>query len=140
MMLQQAIFWEFDGIRMVVAETERGTQMVNSMGTGDSLVQYNGFGADVIRFPAGGGVANHTHDGDHILFCIAGEGYVVYEGKPHKLSPGVCYFVLGLADHAIKADSDLVLIAVGNKHYPVGSSKRMTPVPYHVATPAELRI
>jgi hypothetical protein len=38
--------------------------MANSTGTGE----HNGFGADVIRFPAGGDVANHTHEGDHILF------------------------------------------------------------------------
>ncbi|WP_273669988.1 cupin domain-containing protein [Janthinobacterium fluminis] len=125
---------------MKVERGQRSTQMANSMGTGDSLVEHNGFGADVIRFPAGGGVANHTHEGDHILFCIAGEGYVVYEGEPHKLYPGVCYFVLGSVDHAIKANSDLVLIAVGNKHHPVGSPKRMVPVPYNVTTPTEMRI
>lgn len=139
-MLQTAKFSDFDGTHMVVSQVERGTKMANSMGTGDSLVEHNRFGADVIRFPAGGGVANHTHEGDHILFCIAGEGYVIYEGESHKLTPGVCYFVLGAVDHAIKADTNLVLIAVGNNHHPVGSSARMVPVAYRSETLEEFRI
>jgi quercetin dioxygenase-like cupin family protein len=139
-MLQTAKFADFDGAHMIVPTEERGTKMSNSMGTGDELVEYNRFGADVIRFPAGGGVANHTHEGDHILFCIAGNGYVVYEGVSHKLTPGICYFVIGEVDHAIKAETDLVLIAVGNKHYPVGAKARMVPVDYRSDTSEEYRI
>ncbi|CDH18618.1 conserved hypothetical protein [Xenorhabdus bovienii str. kraussei Quebec] len=114
--------------------------MANSFGTGESLVKHDGLGADLIRFSKGEGVQNHTHPGHHILFVLSGNGYVVYAGKGHKLEPGICYFVQGNVDHAIKATEDLVMIAVGNEHYQVDSEQRMTPVAYREETPEELRV
>jgi quercetin dioxygenase-like cupin family protein len=107
----------------------RAIQMANSGGTGLSLVSHAGFGADVIRFAAGRGVQNHTHPGDHILFVLVGRGFLTYAGSKHELYPGLCYFVPGSVDHAIDATENLVMIAVGNLHKPVGSVERMTPVP-----------
>lgn len=101
--------------------------MCNSDGTGEPLCAFNGFGADIIRFAAGEGVTNHTHDGDHILFVICGRGIVEFAGEEHALYPGLSYLVPGSVDHAIRAESDLVLIAVGNKHFALDSKQRMTP-------------
>lgn len=140
MTLIKAIFGEFDGQNLTFDDGEKPFQMRHSFGTGQSLVSHEGFGADLIRFEAGKGVQNHTHPGDHILFTLKGSGYVVYEGEPHKLSPGVCYFVKGSADHAIKAETDLLLIAVGNEHHPVDSDKRMTPVPYRQETASDFQV
>lgn len=105
----------------------RPIKMCNSSGTGNPLLAYKGFGADIIRFASNEGVMNHTHEGDHILFVIKGEGTVAYGGVEHPLYPGLCYLIPGEVAHAIHAKEELVLIAVGNKHQPLDSSKRMTP-------------
>jgi len=100
--------------------------MVNSDATGLPLLKLSEFGTDIIRFDAGKGVNNHTHDGDHMLFVLKGKGFVEYNGVDHALRPGLCYLILGFVDHAIKATTELVLIAVGNKHFPVDSWERMS--------------
>lgn len=112
-----------------ISTDKRPISMVNSDGTGEPLLSQNGFGADVIRFASGKGVQNHVHEGDHILFVLAGEGFVIYEGEPNALKPGIAYYVPGNVAHAIEATTNLVMIAVGNQHFPVGSEERMTPVP-----------
>jgi len=133
-------FAEYDGKSLIINDQEQPYKMANSFGTALPLFSHNGFGADIIRFSAGEGVQNHVHPGDHILFTLSGNGYVIYEGVPHELSPGICYFVNGSAAHAIKAVSSLVLIAVGNKHYPATSVERMTPIPYDKETSLEFRV
>ncbi len=138
--LIKAQFAEYNGRNLIIDERERSLKMINSFGTASPLFTYEGFGADIIRFSAGEGVQNHIHEGDHILFTLLGEGYVIYENVPHKLTPGVCYFVKGSAAHAIKAVSNLVLIAVGNNHYPADSEKRMSPVPYDSSLPEEYKV
>lgn len=103
-------------------------KMCNSDGTGLPLLKHQDFGADIIRFGASEGVKNHIHDGDHILFVIKGEGFVEYDGVDYQLEPGTCYLIPGNVDHAIKATTELVLIAVGNQHRPLDSEERMTPI------------
>lgn len=103
-------------------------KMCNSDGTGMPLLKYKDFGADIIRFAAEEGVMNHTHEGEHILFVIKGYGLVEYNGVDYELKPGICYLIPGHVDHAIKATTELVLIAVGNNHRPLDSEERMTPV------------
>ena len=103
----------------------RPIQMCSSDGTGSPLVKIDTFGADVIRFDAGKGVTNHTHEGAHILFVIKGRGFVEYDGVDHVLEPGVCYLVPSMVDHAIKATTELVLIAVGNDHRALDSEERL---------------
>ena len=110
---------------IIVKSGVRPIQMCNSDGTGSSLLCYKNFGADVIRFDAGKGVKNHIHAGDHILFVIKGEGFVEYHGKDSPLYPGLCYLVPGNVDHAIKATTELILIAVGNNHRLLDSKERM---------------
>ena len=100
-------------------------EMHNSDGTGQPLVKHGKFGADLVRFKAGEGVGEHVHEGSHILFCLDGKGFVDYGPQPHRLSPGVCYLVPGLQPHAIRATTDLLLIAVGDDHRPVDSPERL---------------
>lgn len=100
-------------------------EMHNSDGTGEPLVKHEKFGADLVRFKAGKGVAMHVHEGSHILFCLDGKGFVDYGPQPHQLSPGVCYLVPGLQPHAIRATTDLLLIAVGDDYRPVDSPARL---------------
>lgn len=101
-------------------------QMHHSDGTGQPLLKDGKFGADIIRFAAGKGVMNHTHEGAHILIVIKGEGFVEYNGVDYDLEPGLCYLIPGNVDHAIKATTELMMIAVGNDHRPVDSSARLT--------------
>lgn len=114
--------------RIIVSGEERPIKMYNSDGTGSPLLALKGFGTDIIRFGAGEGVMNHTHEGDHILFVLKGTGIVEYNGVEHDLYPGLCYLIPGEVDHAIRAKEDLVLIAVGNNHRPLNSEERMTPL------------
>ena len=114
-----------DAGKLMINTKPRPFLMKCSEGTGEGLLSSNGFGADIIHFGAGRGVGSHIHEGDHILFVLAGEGYVTYCKERYELKPGVAYFVPGEIAHAIDATTDLVLIAVGNKHVPVDSTKRM---------------
>jgi mannose-6-phosphate isomerase-like protein (cupin superfamily) len=113
---------------LIVDDGERPIKMRNSDGTGSPLFSFQGFGADIIRFSANEGVMNHTHEGDHILFVIAGSGVVEYNGIEYPLYPGLSYLIPGEVDHAIRAKENLVLIAVGNNHRPLDSEERMTPI------------
>lgn len=84
------------------------------------------FGADLIRFPPGGRVADHTHAGGHILFVQSGAGWVDYEEVPHRLTPGVCYLIPPGVRHGIRAETELTLIAVGDARRPPGIAERLT--------------
>lgn len=92
--------------------------MAHSDGTARALLLYKKFGMDVIRFDAGKGVATHTHEGDHILVVLKGDGFVEYNGVDHPLSAGTTYMVPGSVPHAIKATSELVMLAIANDHRP----------------------
>lgn len=100
-------------------------QMCHSDGTGLPLLKDGNFGADIIRFAAGKGVMNHTHEGAHILIVIKGTGFVEYNSIDYDLEPGLCYLIPSNVDHAIKATTELMLIAVGNNHRPVDSTERL---------------
>ena len=127
--MQSATWADCDATgKLEVSSGERPIQMCNSDGTGSALLSLYGFGADIIRFGVNEGVPNHTHEGNHILFVVKGIGTVEYNGTEHKLYPGLCYFIPGQVDHAIKAKEELVLIAVGDNHQPLDSEARMTPV------------
>lgn len=91
-------------------------QMANSDATALRLMKQDSFGADLIRFPAGGSVVDHTHEGDHMLFVISGHGWIDYDEEPYELFTGDCYLVLGSTRHGIRADTELTLIAIANKH------------------------
>ena len=90
--------------------------MSHSEGTGLPLVKWESFGADVIRFAAGKGIMSHTHMGDSIIFVISGSGYIEYDGAKHDLKPGLSCLIPSMVNHAIRAESDLVIIVVGNNH------------------------
>jgi len=83
------------------------------------------FGADLLRFPPGGAVPMHTHVGDHILLVISGTGYVSTPDSRVRLGPGVIYLVPSNLPHEITADSELVLIAIGNDRRAPASPERL---------------
>jgi quercetin dioxygenase-like cupin family protein len=101
--------------------------MVESDATGQPLLKRDDFGADLIYFPPGGAVPEHTHPGDHILFVLAGRGRVIYDGTAHDLSAGLAYLVPGSVPHAVAAGADesLTLLVVGNQHRAVDAAERL---------------
>lgn len=100
-------------------------RMARSDATAMPLFADGRFGADVIRFPAGGRVADHTHPGSHVLYVLSGCGWVDFEGEPTQLSPGVCYLIPAGARHGIRAETELTLLAVASDHRPVNSEDRL---------------
>lgn len=64
-------------------------EMAHSDATAKHLFRDGAFGADVIRFPAGGCVPDHTHPGAHILYVLSGRGWLDYEGTATMLRPRV---------------------------------------------------
>lgn len=113
--------------RLIVDTRPRPLQMANSDATGEPILSNGTFGCDVIRFGKGEGVQAHTHEGNHILLVLRGHGRVIFDGEPYRLAPGLAYLIEGAIIHAIEADTELVLMAIGDKHFPVNSEERMTP-------------
>lgn len=124
--LQQAVWaniWVSGDIQPFSGEMD--IQMMHSDGTARSLLLYKNFGADIIRFAPWKGVGTHTHEGDHILVVLVGNGWVEYNWIDYDLKPWIAYMVPWSVPHAIKANSELVLMAIANDHRPAGSEERL---------------
>lgn len=126
--LQTAEWADYQNGELVVDGGERPIQMKNSDGTGTALLKNGKLGADIIRFAANEGVAEHTHLGQHVLFVLRGKGIVKYDGVDNTLYPGKCYLVESWVPHAIYADKDddLVLLVVGDDHRALDDPERMS--------------
>jgi len=126
---RQAKWADFEGEQLKSMEGVQPLQMQHSDGTALPLVlddsTPNKFGADVIRFAAGEGVELHTHIGAHILMVTKGTGILIYGEEEHEMFTGMIYLVPSNVPHAIKATTELVLIAVGNDHRPADSLERL---------------
>lgn len=112
----------------------RLTALSQSVATGDALVSNGMLGADVIRLAAGQGFAPHTHEGDHLLFVIGGQGTITYNGKIYPTEAGEVYLIEGKVPHAVGARTDHVLLAIGSPHRPLDRLDRMAPVEYVAVT------
>lgn len=125
--LQTAEWADYQNGNFVVDGAERPIQMLNSDGTGSPLLKNGPLGADIIRFGASEGVAEHTHVGQHVLFVLRGLGVVKYDGAENSLYPGKCYLVESWVPHAIYADKEdaLVLLVVGDDHRALDDPSRM---------------
>ena len=83
-------------------------------------------GADMLYVRAGDRFPVHTHPGDHLLLCLAGEGTISVGEVTYRVRPGDIYMVDGLVPHAVGAgDEDHILVAIGAPHKPVQSPERM---------------
>jgi quercetin dioxygenase-like cupin family protein len=109
-----------------VSTDERPHAMEAVKATGEGLISNGHLGADIIRCAAGGGFAPHTHIGDHLLFVVAGEGTITYNGRIYPTHPGQVYFVEGAVPHAVGAITEHVLISVGSPHRAVNAPDRQT--------------
>ena|SRR5437763_5231868 len=98
--------------------------------TGQGLVTNGSLGADVIRLPAGGGFAPHTHPGHHLLIVLGGEGTITYDGVVYPTRAGQIYLIEGRVPHAVGAITDHVILAAGSPHKSVDAADRMALVDY----------
>ena len=120
-------YWgRFINENLEVLDNECKIDMINSDGKGLPLLIHKGFGADLIKFTAGKGVEKHIHPGSHILIVFSGEGKLGYYEETHLLTPGLIYLIPENVPHSIRAETDLVLMAIGNDHKSVNSNERMT--------------
>lgn len=119
-----------DDQHLAVDLTARDHPMYGTTATGDPLVSNGHLGVDMIRVPAGGGFAPHTHPGDHLLIVVGGRGTITYDGKIYPTSAGQVYLVEGDVPHAVGAVTDHTILAVGAPHRPVDAADRMTLTAY----------
>lgn len=129
--LQQARWADFNESEktLVSFEGKQPIQMSHSDGTALPLLVDDSlpakFGADIIRFEGGKGVGLHTHVGAHILLVTKGKGTLTYHTEKHPMFEGMIYLVPSNVPHAIDAETELVLIAIGNDHQPADSDSRL---------------
>jgi quercetin dioxygenase-like cupin family protein len=109
-----------------VSAKERPHAMQATKASAEGLIGNGHLGADIILCASGGGLAAHTHIGDHMLFVIAGEGTITYNGRIYPTHPGQVYFVEGAVPYAVGAITDHVLISVGSPHRAVDAEDRQT--------------
>lgn len=99
--------------------------MHGSTAMGAPLVKQDNFAADVLKFEAGQKTKPHTHPGNHILFVVQGEGWLVFDGQQYRLKRSTCYFVPGSIVHQVGSNSFMLLLSIADHHFPVDSPQRM---------------
>jgi quercetin dioxygenase-like cupin family protein len=114
-----------------IETNEKPVQMVHTPSATALPLLSNGIlGVDLIRVAAGTGFEPHTHPGDHLLICVAGEGTITYDGYVYPTRAGQVYMIEGDRPHAVGAITNHAILAVGMPHVPAGSPDRMKPVEY----------
>jgi quercetin dioxygenase-like cupin family protein len=108
-----------------VHDIDQWLSMHGSTALGASLVKNGKFAADILAFDAGQKTEPHTHPGNHILFVVEGEGWLIFNGQHYILTPATCYFVPGLTVHQVGSDSNMLLLSIADDHRPVDSAQRL---------------
>jgi quercetin dioxygenase-like cupin family protein len=90
-------------------------------------------GIDLIEMEPGAAFPLHTHEGDHILYILAGRGYVHVDGVDHPARPGDTLFIPAAYPHGVKTDPTyrgrFVFLAIGYPHRHLEATDRMAIVP-----------
>lgn len=86
-------------------------------------------GIDLIEMEPGAAFPLHTHEGDHILYILAGHGYVHVDGVDHPAAAGDTVFIPAAYAHGVKTDPHarerFQFLAVGYPHRHLEASDRM---------------
>lgn len=93
-------------------------------------------GVDMLHVKAGEQFPVHTHPGDHLLYCVRGEGTITVAEITYRVIPGDIYMVDGAVPHAVGAYTDHWLLAIGAPHKAVDATDRMAFVNWD-GTPAD---
>jgi len=103
--------------------------MFGSQARGKGLVKDGLFAADMLKFNPLEKTTLHTHPGNHILFVVEGDGWLIFDNAKHDLTTGVCYFVPGATPHqVISSSTGMILLSVSDNHRPVSSEERLSVV------------
>ena len=99
------------------------------IGVYETKVDGTKIGVDLIEMSAGSAFPLHTHDGDHILYGLSGNGMVHVDGTDHPMKPGDTVFIPAEYPHGVKTYSDapesFVLLAFGHPHKKLEALDRM---------------
>ncbi len=89
-------------------------------------------GADFVRMRPGAAFPKHTHEGDHEIYFISGEGYVHIDDQAIFVRGGTLIHIPAELPHAVAcasyAKESLIFMAVGHPHKHVDSLDRMRTV------------
>lgn len=90
-------------------------------GTVWTLEEGEDLNANLVRFPSGGGVGEHTNEEvDVILVGVAGVGSVVLDGEKHRLEAGGLVFLPKGVSRGIRSHSeDFAYLSVHRRRGPV---------------------
>jgi len=100
-------------------------EMHASDAEGVDLLNLGKLGAGLVRFPALSGVKEHTHIGAHALYVLQGTGELSYEDERHPLVLGNLYGIPSKISHAIYAQTELVLLVIGDEYQSADSPNRL---------------
>lgn len=113
-----------------------GVAVHGAPAVGIPMLSNGHLGVDMLHIEAGQQFPVHTHPGDHLLYCVRGEGTITINETTYRVTPGDIYMVDGSVPHAVGAYSDHWLLAIGAPHKPVDSPERMSFVNWD-GSPAE---
>jgi glyoxylate utilization-related uncharacterized protein len=86
-------------------------------------------GVDFIEMQPGAEFALHTHQGEHILFVVKGNGCVHIDGVDQRVKEGDTIFIPAEYPHGVKTVSDyeapFQFLAFGCPHMSLDSTDRM---------------
>jgi quercetin dioxygenase-like cupin family protein len=85
-------------------------------------------GLDKIVMTAGSAFPLHVHDGDHLLYVLAGSGGIHVDGVDYELHAGDTIYVPADYPHGVlgpESGPPLCILAFGVPHHPIDSTTRM---------------
>lgn len=85
---------------------EDGTMLVGIRGKAGAFgktIEGQEIGGDLIEMQPGSSFGTHVHAGDHLLYCIAGEGQVYIEGRMRHWRKGDTVFIAADYPHGVTA-------------------------------------
>lgn len=104
---------------------EQGVPVHGAPAVGTAMLTNGQLGCDMLHVKAGEQFPVHTHPGDHLLYCVRGEGTITVDKIVYRVVPGDIYMVDGAVPHAVGAYTDHWLLAIGSPHKAVDAPDRM---------------
>lgn len=108
-----------------IYDIDQWLSMHGSTALGAPLVKQGAFAADILSFELGQRTEPHTHPGNHILFVVEGDGWLIFDGEHYLLKKATCYFVPGSTVHQVGSDGNMFLLSIADNHRPVNSIERL---------------
>ena len=91
----------------ITVDGAKGVKMRTVIGKKDGA---SNFDMRIISFEPGGQSPNHSHDYEHEICIIKGQGSVEVDGKKVDLKPGDVVYVPANADHHFQAQDGLEMV------------------------------